>query len=375
MNIGLDARFVADHYPGVGRYAYSLYLALVRRYSHTQFTIIIGTAHNSRFDLTRLTSQPNVRQVRTAITPLSPLNGWLLAGIRRKTHIELLHTPHVSLQVDAGILNITTLHDLIPWLVPASMPSSLKRRVYLELSRHASRKAAAIVTGSNRASEDLQRVLRIPAQKVHVIYHGVDEVFRPMTRSAVNDVLHLYHLDKPYLLFCGANKPHKNMERLVQAWAALPAAIRDANRLVLLGASDDRYPTASQLTARYGVGSSVVSLGPCPEEHMPAIYNGALGLVMPSLSEGFGLPVLEAMACAAPVACSAGTALEEVVGDAGLLFNPLDVSSISQAVERLLTDSALRGRLRCAGLLRAQKFTWDAAAESTMALYQSVLHT
>ena len=112
-----------------------------------------------------------------------------------------------------------------------------------------------------------------------------------------------------------------------------------------------------------------------PDEDLRILYQEATAFVFPSLSEGFGLPILEAMACATPVACSAGTALEEVAGDAGVLFNPLDVSSICQAIERLLIDNVLRDRLRSEGLRRAHKFTWDAAAEGTMALFQSVLHT
>jgi alpha-1,3-rhamnosyl/mannosyltransferase len=171
----------------------------------------------------------------------------------------------------------------------------------------------------------------------------------------------------------GSNKPHKNLPRLVEAWATMPATVdRQAAALVIAGHWDARYPEARRLAEERGLTGRVRFLGPVAEVDLPALYGGAELLAFPSLYEGFGLPVLEAMASGSPVLCSHSSSLLEVAGDAAILVDPLDVSAIAAGLARALGDPALRRELRLAGLARAAMFSWERTAQLTLDVYRRV---
>jgi alpha-1,3-rhamnosyl/mannosyltransferase len=177
-----------------------------------------------------------------------------------------------------------------------------------------------------------------------------------------------------YVLYLGMNKPHKNLARLVEAWAqarrqaTTEAAADPSIQMVIAGREDARYPQARQAAER--LAADVRFLGAVAEADMPALYSGATLFVFPSLYEGFGLPVLEAMACGAPVACSTAPSLLEIVGDAALTFDPLDVNEMASVLTRALSDEALRRRLGRQGQAQAAGFTWRRAAAETLLVYR-----
>ncbi|MEZ4663133.1 MAG: glycosyltransferase family 1 protein [Caldilineaceae bacterium] len=172
-----------------------------------------------------------------------------------------------------------------------------------------------------------------------------------------------------FLFYFGINKPHKNLPALIDAYAQWRTA--SAYPLVIAGAWDERYPEAKQAAAQKNLGDSVIFLGPIPDADLPALYAAATAFIFPSRYEGFGLPVLEAMACGTPVACSNTSSLPEVAGDAALLFAPDDINAIAGALTQL-TDSSTRLRLRERGLQQAARFTWRRTAEQTLAVYRSL---
>jgi glycosyltransferase involved in cell wall biosynthesis len=173
------------------------------------------------------------------------------------------------------------------------------------------------------------------------------------------------------VLYLGINKPHKNLPRLVEAWAQLThrRAI-DNQKLVIAGAWDPRYPQAEQLAANLNVDETIVFLGSIPEADLPALYGAARLFVFPSLYEGFGLPVLEALSCGIPVACSHTASLPEVAGEAAIYFDPAGPDKIAEALAKALNNAPLLEGLKARGLEQARKFTWRRTARQTLQVYR-----
>jgi alpha-1,3-rhamnosyl/mannosyltransferase len=172
-------------------------------------------------------------------------------------------------------------------------------------------------------------------------------------------------------LYLGSNKPHKNLVRLIEAWAAIQAEARDVT-LVIAGAWLPQHPEPRQHAKALGINDRVCWLGPLPGTDLPALYTAAEAFIFPSLYEGFGLPVIEALACGTPVACANTSSLPEVAGNAALLFDPTQVDAIVDALQRLLGDANLRADLRHQGLTQAAKFSWSRTAQETLALYRTL---
>ncbi len=185
-----------------------------------------------------------------------------------------------------------------------------------------------------------------------------------------------FSLPRDYLLYLGSNKPHKNLVRLVEAWRIVVASgVQAADvPLVIAGAWDARYPEARQRVDTLGLADRVLFLGPVADADLPALYAGARAFVFPSLYEGFGLPVLEAMACGAPVICADGSSLPEVAGEAALLVDARDVEALATAIRRVLADADLAGELRRRGVQQAARFSWAQTAQRTLEVYRVLAH-
>jgi alpha-1,3-rhamnosyl/mannosyltransferase len=199
-------------------------------------------------------------------------------------------------------------------------------------------------------------------------------------------------LPERYALYLGSNKPHKNLPRLIEAWARVrrsevgtrhthhatrnnsKSKIRNP-KLLIAGAWDERYPEAKHLAESLYVTDSVHFLGPIPNADLPILYAGAELFIFPSLYEGFGLPVLEAMACGTPVACSNASSLPEVTGDAALLFDPTDVATMAAAMQQMLGDQTLRRELSEKGRAQAARFSWERTAQEALAAYRVAQRT
>jgi alpha-1,3-rhamnosyl/mannosyltransferase len=173
------------------------------------------------------------------------------------------------------------------------------------------------------------------------------------------------------VLYLGSNKPHKNLVRLIEAWRIVTSSFQlPASCLIVAGVWDERYPEVKLRAAELGLGDRVIFLGPVAESDLPALYSGATLFAFPSIYEGFGLPVLEAMACGVPVVCSNVSSLPEVAGAAALLVDPLDVDGLAAAIGRVLADGNLRAELRQKGVAQAARFTWEETARRTLAIYR-----
>jgi len=256
---------------------------------------------------------------------------------------------------------VVTIHDLGYRFFPEAHTGWSRR--YLEWStRHSARRATIVLADSEATRRDLIALYGVPAEKVRVVYPGVDERLAPVTDAATLAAMRArYGLPDRYLLFLGTLQPRKNIQRLVRAYAVAELHRRGIG-LALAGGRGWLYDPA--WTA--GV-PGVVETGYVADGDLAALYSGAEALVFPSLYEGFGFPVLEAMRCGTPVMASNTSSLPELAGDAALLVDPLDVTAMAATMLRLTTDAALRARLITAGKAQAARFTWDRAADAVLA--------
>jgi glycosyltransferase involved in cell wall biosynthesis len=266
---------------------------------------------------------------------------------------------------------VVTVHDLAFRLHPETAPQST--RWWLARIDRTLRHASRIIAVSEATKRDLLELYALEPEQVSVIPHGVDgQVFHPSSPEEVERIRRRFGIAGPYLLSLGGIEPRKNLPNLVRAFARLPAEGRPT--LVVAGGSVEWNPEgrdALQEAMRdlpWEVSERVVLTGYVGEEEKVALLGGAEALVYPSLYEGFGLPVLEAMACGTPVVTSDLSALPEVAGDAALLVDPRDPAAIASAVERVLEDEDLRRDLKRKGISRAAAYTWEATARRTAAV-------
>lgn len=229
------------------------------------------------------------------------------------------------------------------------------------------RQVRSILTVSSFTKERLVELYRIKPEKIHITPLGVDARFMPAQADRVAFIRKKYGLLKPYLVVVSSISERKNLRRLVQAW--VHASLGKEMDLVVVGAAGLPFARDSGLPE----APAVRWLGYIPEEDLPLLYSGALGAVYVSLYEGFGLPVIEAMACGTPVIASNVAALPEVVGDAGVLVDPYDVEAIAEGIKRLVEDSNLRTELRRKGLNQVKSYTWDRTAELTWKALQEAM--
>lgn len=366
LSVILDARTANDHFPGIGRYVASLARALMELEEAPELTLLVDPrAQPGRLQLPPLPTLP------CPASPFSLRQQWLAPRLLRTAHVHVYHSPYYLMPYRPGVPTVLTCHDIIPLLFPGYFTAwqRLMFRLTHQLALHT---AEVVLAVSQTTRDDLARHLQVATHKIVVIPEGADEHFQPQSREEIARVRHIYRLPARYVLYVGSNKPHKNLVRLVQAWAAVASHHRDVY-LVIAGPWDKRYPQARRAVEELEIQERVLFLGAVADEHLPGLYSGAVCFVFPSLYEGFGLPVLEAMACGTPVACSNAASLPEVAGDAALLFEPHQVECIRDALMQLLGDADLRDELARRSRERAVAFSWRRTAAATAEQYARLL--
>jgi O-antigen biosynthesis alpha-1,2-mannosyltransferase len=291
-----------------------------------------------------------------------------LPAALRRDGVDVFLSPYYKRPLAAPCPAVVTIHDLFFIGYPGR-----RRRLYdaamTRLARLYAAGASAIIADSEHSRRQIVDRLGLAADRTVVIPVGLGPEFRPGAPTAAQR--ERYGLGSCYALYVGNFMPHKNLPRLLRAWAALPEGLRVSHRLVLAGGGHAGRPALAALADSLGLGDRVVFPGLIDDADLPALYGGAAALVQPSLDEGFGLPALEAMACGAPVVASRRGALPEVVGDAGVLVDPEDERALASALTRVLGSAAEREALAGRGLRRAAGFTAERTAGRVVDLLQA----
>lgn len=358
---------------GIGRYTVELLRALAALEGGPEIVLLTTEREDQhglwpRFEHHAL---PGCRRLPALLT----LGNAALSWATRRYRLDLIHDPNGIAPFQgpaAGARRVVTIHDAFAYVRPEAQ-SWLDNWRYRRFLPRAARSADLILTDSAHSRGDLHRYLSIPADKMRVIACGVDARFRPASGSLDrDDVLARYGVTPPYLLYIGGINARKNLARLFEAYAQIRPAHPEVS-LVIGGKRQWQTAEIDTAIRRWGHAGSVIFTGYLPDADLPAFYRSAAAFVFPSLYEGFGLPVLEAMACGTPVITSQAASLPEVTGDAALLVDPLDTTAIAKAIHRLLDDAGLAADLRARGLARAASFTWERTAQATRAAYAATL--
>ncbi|MGQ9815161.1 MAG: glycosyltransferase family 4 protein [Candidatus Roseilinea sp.] len=383
-SILIDVSPAVHHKAGLGRYAGELTAALtadaIRGNDYAVFYHAAGQAEPSRLIQSLpavITDQSHYRwRLRALLGHLANL-GQDRPLRQQAPSVRLFHATEHLLPRLKRIRTVFTLHDLIFKLYPQHhLP---RNWIYLQLAMPLFlRRADAVICVSECTRRDAQRFYNVPDSKLHVIYEGVNSRFRRVTDPAecrrARDKL---QLPERYVLAVGTVEPRKNLTTLFQAYRSYldsrPEHNADPPAILVAGRQGWLEESSYQAVRDHRLADCVRFLGFVDDADLPALYSMATLFVMPSVYEGFGLPVLEAMACGAPVLCSDASSLPEIAGDAALLAPPTDAAGWAAALRRALSDDALRADLSARGLRRAAQFTWTETARQTRALYDHLL--
>jgi glycosyltransferase involved in cell wall biosynthesis len=358
VHYGLDRRAA-----GIGRYTAELGNVLAG-----QGIVVHRLWAGARPPLT----QDQVLRGARLLPGLLTIGQWQIAQLARRLGLDVVHDPTGAMALLlTRAARILTIHDTIPYTYPRSS-TRLDWLIYHAWLPWAVRAADAVLTDSRRSREDIVTHLRVAPERVVVVPLAADRRFRPMRAAEIDPVLTLYGVERPYILYVGSLEARKNLRRLLEAYARLRQWSGHWT-LVIVGArrvdASPIFETARQLRLE----SHVRFTGYVDDHHLPALYAGADLFVFPSLYEGFGLPVLEAMASGTPVVTSNSSSLPEVAGDAALLVDPTCVEALAEAMRRVLNDAELQADLCGRGLERAAEFSWERTARETVEVYRKVL--
>jgi glycosyltransferase involved in cell wall biosynthesis len=293
----------------------------------------------------------------------------------RRLRVDLVHVPYFAPSRFTGLPTVVTIFDLIPLILPAYRGGA-QVRAYMRLVAWAAQYATLVLTDSHAAARDLRQHLHIPPERLRVTYLAAGAEYRPLSRTEVKATLDRLSIRQPYMLYLGGFDQRKNVLGLLRAFARARSALGDV-RLVIAGRLPARHtdfaPDPRNLAEELDLGKAVHFIGWVAEADKPALYAGAMAFVFPSFYEGFGLPVLEALACGTPVIVGSGSSLEEIAGPGGLVVPPNDLDALSGALCDLVGDAKLRERLTEAGLAHARTFSWERTARETRQAYQEAL--
>ena len=368
MRVAIDARKLHDF--GIGTYIRNLLRQLARIDRDTEYVLLcqeadldVGTLLGANFR-TVLEPSPNYSLREQIHVP------WVL----HRERPDVYHAPHYVLPAGVRCRSVVTIHDCIHLMFPQYLPNRAAYAYARASMWAAARRSDRILTVSEASKRDILHFFNVPPEKIVVVYNAIDEHFSVTPpEEDVARVRERYQLDHQFMLYVGNIKPHKNLVRLIEAFAELRRTGFDEVKLLIIGDQISKLPALRRAVHSHKLHKHVRFLGYVSDQTLGVLYRLAAAFVFPSLYEGFGLPPLEAMASGTPVVTSNVSSLPEVAGEAAVLVDPYDVDSIVDGMRRVLSDPALAAELRRKGVERAREFSWERSVAKTRQVYQQVV--
>jgi glycosyltransferase involved in cell wall biosynthesis len=368
MRIGIDARSLSQKGLGVGRYLFNLlkhYPELDRSNEYLLYMKEGKPASSLSGFSSKTISMPFLDYNFTWLNLRLPIE-------LKRDRIDLFHCPFYGLPVYQPCPMVVTIHDIIYEVHPEWFPK-LKGASFRFLSRWAARTARKIIAVSEHTKKDIIERYRVPEDKIEVIYEAPDDMYMPIKDEALlRKTMLKYNITRDFLIHVGAIHERRNVIRLLKVLKELKQSGRDL-QLVLVGSIQWPFIDLKRLLLDMGLQDNVVHLEFIPDNDLICLYNSARLFVYPSLYEGFGLPLVEAMACGTPVAASNVSSIPEVVGDAAILFDPYNGREMLDSIKLVLDDKSYREALIVKGFERVKRFSWSRAAEQTIKLYDQAV--
>ncbi len=365
MRIGIDVRKINDF--GIGTYIQNLIKYLLELDKQNQYFLFFNHQDIQNF------SYPKEQVVKLIDNSpkYSIREHFSLSHQAQKYDLQLFHEPHYTLPYFLKCKKVVSIHDLIHLKFPQSLPH---RRAYIYakfMIGQALKKADKILVGSENSKNDIIEMFKTRAGKIAVIFYGVDEIFKPIKdQNLLENFKNKYKLPDKFVLYSGSIRRHKNLENALRAYALL----KDKSyHLVLAGVGLQNQKQLEPILKELKIENNVKIMPFLDYAELVLLYNSAEVLFFPTLYEGFGLPVLEALACGIPVISSNNSSIVEVSAEAAILVDPLNLKEMADVLEKVLAETSLRQRMIALGLERAKIFSWEKTAQATLRVYQELL--
>ncbi|WP_410508128.1 glycosyltransferase family 1 protein [Methanosarcina hadiensis] len=371
MKVGILADRLNRPRTGIGNYTYNLIKELDSIDPIQNEIFLINYELNDLFPNLNKIIVPN--PLKNIIEKSFYIWHLYLQSKLKKTNfgIDIIHSPENATPfLKIKPKKIITVHDITPFLFPGSF-SSLTLFRYRLLFRRTLKTADKIISDSYNTKRDLINYFNVPDEKISVVHLGIDEKFRVLDVNTVDRIREKYSLNYPFILYVGTLEPRKNIPTLIKAFCEIKNK-NSIHKLVIAGKKGWKYKDIFNMIDELHLRDEIIFTDYVPYEDLPGLYNAADLFVYPSLYEGFGFPPLEAMACGCPVITSNSSSLPEVVGDAGLMFDPYNYLELKLKICDILTNSHLRDDLVKKGLKRVADFSWNKCSRETIKIYQEV---
>ncbi|OGS18427.1 MAG: hypothetical protein A3J83_01025 [Elusimicrobia bacterium RIFOXYA2_FULL_40_6] len=370
MRIGIDISTLAKHTGGINKYIVNLLKHLALIDSKNEYLLY---SHKS------IVLQPPLNMPNFLMKEHKNSHRiiWMEYNLPKAVNndaVDVIHSPCYIIPLISKAPQVLTVHDMISSIYPTNF--TLKHMIiYNTLVPLSIMKAKKIITDSESTKNDLMRILRVPEKKITTIHLGVDKVFCQIKdENKLAQIRKKYSIEGKFILSVGVLEPRKNIARLIESFNLLKKQNKIEHKLVIAGGKGWFYDSVYETAKKLGLENEIIFTGFVPDEDLPLLYNCADVFAFPSLYEGFGLPVLEAMACGVPVVASNNSSLSEISGDSAVLVNPYSIEEIAEAIKKVINNGPLRKNLIEKGLNRVKQFTWEETTRKTLAVYSEYMH-
>jgi len=375
MKICFDARVIINEKTGIGNYSMNLLRALLELDRANQYVVLIHQGLNTDHEMYKL-DFPNLTRERVNIPPVSIHQQYRIPAMLRKIDPDIYHYPNWDVPIFHRYKTIVTIHDLT-YVLHRNLYKRFyhAKKLYTRLNIYwGMKQAKKIIVVSKSTKEDLVKYFQTPEHKIEVIYEAKNQYFL-QNGSAKNEIRvdnHDFDLKTRYFLYVGERRPHKNLVRMIEAFALFKKQIPGSFKFLIGGKDYNHYDEPEKKVNELGLSGEVKFIGYIADEMLKPLYSRAICFMFASIYEGFGIPILEAMSCGTPVITSNISSMPEIADDAAIKVNPYNVEEIAHAMRAIVSDEKMRADYIERGKARAREFSWEKAAEQTLALYDKM---